>query len=112
MLNYLLMAKEAAEYEQLMYIPDEVLTKTESLHTPSNDFDIGVPIYRKEIHTLQAIGQHRQPLYPQNMAGRGSFQDGSGGESRFRCYQTRVAVLGRFTAFMMPTPAWISEVAS
>ena len=52
------MDEEAIEYEQLMYLLDEVLTKTESLHTPSNDFGTGIPIYRKEIHTLQAIGRH------------------------------------------------------
>ena len=52
------MSKENLEYEQLMYILDEVLTKIESLHTPSHDFGTGVPLYRKEIHTLQAIGRH------------------------------------------------------
>lgn len=52
------MSEETLEYEQLMYILDEVLTKMESLHTPSHDFGTGVPIYRKEIHTLQAIGRH------------------------------------------------------
>ena len=52
------MSKEALEYEQLMTILDGVLTKTETLHAPSNDFGTGIPIYRKEIHTLQAIGRH------------------------------------------------------
>ena len=52
------MSEETLEYEQLMYILDEVLTKIESLHTPSHDFGTGIPIYRKEIHTLQAIGRH------------------------------------------------------
>lgn len=41
-----------------MQILDEVMTKVESLHTPFHDFGTGIPIYRKEIHTLQAIGQH------------------------------------------------------
>ena len=52
------MYEEAIEYEQLMYLLDAVLTKTESLHAPSNDFGTGVPIYRKEIHTVQAIGRY------------------------------------------------------
>ena len=52
------MSKENLEYEQLMYILDEVLTKIESLHTPFHDFGTGIPIYRKEIHTLQAIGRY------------------------------------------------------
>ena len=52
------MSKENLEYEQLMYILDEVLTKIESLHKPFHYFGTGIPIYRKEIHTLQAIGRH------------------------------------------------------
>ena len=52
------MSKVTLTYEQLMDILDKVLTKVELLHTPSHDFGTGVPIYRKEIHTLQAIGQH------------------------------------------------------
>jgi DNA-binding MarR family transcriptional regulator len=45
-------------YEKLMDILDDVLTKVESLHAPSRDFGTGVPIHRKEIHTLQAIGRY------------------------------------------------------
>ena len=41
-----------------MRILDEVLTKIELLHTPFHDFGTGVPLYRKEIHTLQAIGRN------------------------------------------------------
>ena len=52
------MSEENLTYENLMGIIDDVLTKVESLHAPSRDFGTGVPIYRKEIHTLQAIGQH------------------------------------------------------
>ena len=52
------MSEENLKYENLMDIIDDVLTKVESLHAPSRDFGTGVPIYRKEIHTLQAIGQH------------------------------------------------------
>lgn len=52
------MSEVTITYEQLMDILDKVLTKVELLHTPSRDFGTGVPIYRKEIHTLQAIGQH------------------------------------------------------
>jgi DNA-binding MarR family transcriptional regulator len=52
------MSEMSLTYEQLMGIIDEVLTKVESLHTPSRDFGTGVPLYRREIHTLQAVGQH------------------------------------------------------
>jgi len=52
------MSEVTITYEQLMDILDKVLTKVELLHTPSRDFGTGVPMYRKEIHTLQAIGQH------------------------------------------------------
>jgi len=52
------MSKIILTYEQLMEIFDKVLTKVELLHTPSRDFGTGVPIYRREIHTLQAIGQN------------------------------------------------------
>ena len=52
------MNEETLEYEKLMHILDEVLTKMELLHAPSRDFGTGIPIYRKEIHTLQAIGRH------------------------------------------------------
>ena len=52
------MNEEKLIYENLMDILDDVLTKVESLHAPSHDFGTGVPIYRKEIHTLQAIGRH------------------------------------------------------
>ena len=52
------MDKENLTYERLMQILDEVLTKVELLHTPSLDFGTGIPLYRKEIHTLQAIGRH------------------------------------------------------
>ena len=54
----LFMSEIILTYEQLMDILDKVWTKVELLHTPSRDFGTGVPIYRKEIHTLQAIGQH------------------------------------------------------
>jgi DNA-binding MarR family transcriptional regulator len=52
------MNKKNLTYERLMHILDEVLTKVELLHTPSHDFGTGIPLYRKEIHTLQTIGRH------------------------------------------------------
>lgn len=52
------MSKENLTYERLMRILDEVLTKVELLHTPSRDFGTGIPLFRKEIHILQAIGRY------------------------------------------------------
>ena len=52
------MSKENLTHEHLMRILDEVLTKVELLHTPSHDFGTGIPLYRKEVHILQAIGRH------------------------------------------------------
>jgi DNA-binding MarR family transcriptional regulator len=52
------MNKVTNTYEQLMDTLDKVFTKVELLHAPSCDFGTGIPIYRKEIHTLQAIGRH------------------------------------------------------
>ena len=39
---------------------DEVLSKVELLHSPSHDFGTGVPLFRKEIHTIQAIGRRHK----------------------------------------------------
>jgi len=41
-----------------MDVLDKAFTKVEALHTPSRDFGTGISMFRKEIHTLQAIGQH------------------------------------------------------
>jgi len=37
---------------------DEVVTTMESMHTPSLSFGTGVLMYRREIHTIQAIGRN------------------------------------------------------
>lgn len=52
------MSEASIKYEQLMDILDKAFTKVEALHTPSRDFGTGISMFRKEIHTLQAIGQH------------------------------------------------------
>jgi DNA-binding MarR family transcriptional regulator len=52
------MRKENLTYERLMRILDELLTKVELLHAPSHDFGTGIPLFRKEIHILQAIGRY------------------------------------------------------
>ncbi len=52
------MRDETTTFERILDILDQVITKMESMHTPSRDFGTGVPLYRKEIHTIQAIGQH------------------------------------------------------
>ena len=52
------MSEVIIKYEQLMDVLDKAFTKVEALHTPSRDFGTGISMFRKEIHTLQAIGQH------------------------------------------------------
>ena len=52
------MAEVTKAYDQLMHVLDQVLTKVDSLHSPSHDFGTGIPIYRNEIHTIQDIGRH------------------------------------------------------
>jgi len=52
------MTEETKAYDQLMHVLDQVLTKVDSLHSPSHDFGTGIPIYRNEIHTIQDIGRH------------------------------------------------------
>ena len=52
------MKEENNIYEQLMHELDQVLTKVDSLHSPSHDFGTGIPIYRNEIHTIQEIGRY------------------------------------------------------
>ena len=52
------MSEVTIKYEQLMDVLDKAFTKVEALHTPSRDFGTGISMFRKEIHTLQAIGQH------------------------------------------------------
>jgi DNA-binding MarR family transcriptional regulator len=41
-----------------MHVLDEVLTKAELLHAPSHDFGTGIHLFRKEIHTIQAVGRY------------------------------------------------------
>ncbi len=37
---------------------DRVVTVMETMHAPSLSFGTGVPMYRREIHTIQAIGKN------------------------------------------------------
>ena len=52
------MRKKNPTYERLMDMLDEVMAKIEMLHAPSHDFGTGTHLFRKEIHTIQAIGRH------------------------------------------------------
>ena len=52
------MRKKNLKYDRLMHILDEVMTKVELLHAPSHDFGTGIPLFRKEIHTIQAVGRY------------------------------------------------------
>ncbi|HEY32010.1 MAG TPA: MarR family transcriptional regulator [Dehalococcoidia bacterium] len=45
-------------YEEILQKLEQVITKMESMHTPSLSFGTGVLMHTKEIHTVQAIGRH------------------------------------------------------
>ena len=44
-------------YEEILKKLESVITKVESMHTPSFSFGTGVEMHPKEIHTVQAIGR-------------------------------------------------------
>lgn len=58
MLNYITMNEIASTYERILQKLDRVVTVMESMHAPSLSFGTGVPMYRREIHTIQAIGKN------------------------------------------------------
>ena len=45
-------------YEELLEKLEQVITKMESMHTPSLSFGTGILMHQNEIHTVQAIGRH------------------------------------------------------
>jgi DNA-binding MarR family transcriptional regulator len=45
-------------YERILNKFDRVVTAMEGMHTPSLSFGTGVAMYRREIHTIQAIGKN------------------------------------------------------
>ena len=45
-------------YERILRKFDRVVTVMESMHSPSLSFGTGVPMFRREIHTIQAIGKN------------------------------------------------------
>jgi len=45
-------------YEEILQKLEKVIVMIESMHTPSLSFGTGVLMHTKEIHTIQAIGQH------------------------------------------------------
>jgi DNA-binding MarR family transcriptional regulator len=45
-------------YEGVLQKLEQLITKMESMHSPSLSFGTGVPMHQKEIHTVQAIGRH------------------------------------------------------
>ena len=50
---------EHSKFEKLMDLIHQVVSKMESIHAPTYDFGTGVPLYRSEIHTIQAIGHNK-----------------------------------------------------
>jgi DNA-binding MarR family transcriptional regulator len=45
-------------YEHILNKFDRVVTAMEGMHAPSLSFGTGVAMYRREIHTIQAIGKN------------------------------------------------------
>ena len=45
-------------YERILRKFDRVVTVMESMHAPALSFGTGVAMYRREIHTIQAIGKN------------------------------------------------------
>ena len=45
-------------YEEILQKLEKIITKVESIHTPSFSFGTGVMMHTKEIHTVQAIGRN------------------------------------------------------
>ena len=52
------MTDTGATYERILQKFDRVVTVMESMHAPSLSFGTGVAMYRREIHTIQAIGKN------------------------------------------------------
>ncbi len=52
------MTDVSIEFEQIMEKFDRVVTIMESMHSPSLSFGTGVLMFRREIHTIQAIGRN------------------------------------------------------
>jgi DNA-binding MarR family transcriptional regulator len=50
------MTRERKDFETIMDLLDQVVSKMGSQHAVPFDFDTGVPLYRAEIHTVRAIG--------------------------------------------------------
>jgi DNA-binding MarR family transcriptional regulator len=52
------MNRERKDFETIMDLLDQVVSRLNSQHTAPHDFDTGIPLYRTEIHTVRAIGDH------------------------------------------------------
>jgi len=50
------MIHEHRKFEYILDLLDQVVTKLGSIHAPRHDFRTGIPLYRSEIHTVQAVG--------------------------------------------------------
>ena len=52
------MSEIVSTFEGILEKLERVITKTESMHTPSFSFGTGVLLHQNEIHTIQAIGRN------------------------------------------------------
>lgn len=52
------MKTERKDFDRIMELLDQVVTRIGSQHAAPYDFGTGIPLYRAEIHTVQAIGEN------------------------------------------------------
>ncbi len=52
------METDRKDFDRTMDLLDQVVTKVASQHSMPHDFGTGVPLYRVEIHTVQAVGEN------------------------------------------------------
>ncbi len=45
-----------SRFDNLLELVDSVVTRIDGMHSEAKEFGTGIPLYRSEIHTIQAIG--------------------------------------------------------
>ncbi len=52
------MISDRQKFDHVLELFEQIKAKLELVHTPTRDYETGFPLYKVEIHTLQAIGNH------------------------------------------------------
>jgi DNA-binding MarR family transcriptional regulator len=50
------MKNKSREFQEFVNVAEQIIAKIELMHSTASNFDTGVPLYQKEIHTIQAVG--------------------------------------------------------